>query len=213
MPSTRPGFNSRNFASNSRANEIGRKGQFVLVSSGRIEDLRDEFAHRRAFCRQEVVDFREHQARQEDETGGRESGFVSGKLGLPFASRASARRRPPSIGDDRAHSIFKVPEQLGLVSQLGIGRFEEPGRQRHVKAVIAQNTEPIIKTTPRKAATQAVPNRLRGSRRGFVLPSVKILLISCLAWPVYAELSAADDSPGRQFGASAPHAVPVHNCK
>jgi len=48
-----------------RANEIGGKGEFVLVSRCRVEDFRDQLAHRLSFGSQEIVHFGEYQTRHD----------------------------------------------------------------------------------------------------------------------------------------------------
>ena len=50
-----------------RPDKIRGEGQLVLVASGRVEDFGDQLAHRGPLVAEEVVNFRKHQRRHDDE--------------------------------------------------------------------------------------------------------------------------------------------------
>src|SRR5438067_2444577 len=77
------------------ARDIGRDRQFVFIAGCRIEDFRDQFAHRPPFASEKVVHLRKDQAGNDNAGGGDQDLSYSGKPALPSGVLARARSSPP----------------------------------------------------------------------------------------------------------------------
>jgi len=78
-------------------NKIGGDGQFVFVPGTRVEDLGDQFAHRRPAISEKVVDFGEDQRGHDDETCRSQNGLVFRKAGLKIACAGECAEQPACV--------------------------------------------------------------------------------------------------------------------
>ncbi len=83
------------------ADEIGGKGEFVLVARCRVEDFGDQPAHRLPFASQEIVHFSEHHTRHDHEARQAENGLIIRKARTAVRGACERSKEPARIDDDR----------------------------------------------------------------------------------------------------------------